>query len=132
MKVFLSVKFHADMHNREEIEHILDLLETCGHNTFCVVRDLERWGLVRFDDKELMRQTLLHIRDSHLVLVETSEKGVGIGIEAGYAHARGIRIVAIARDGSDFSATLRGISHISYFYKSFEDLREFITRLNRD
>lgn len=128
----MSVKFHADMHNREEIEHILDLLEARGHNTFCVVRDLERWGLVRFEEKELMRLTLLHIRDSHLVLVETSEKGVGIGIEAGYAHARGIKIVAIARTGSDISATLRGISDISYYYEGFEDLREFITQLDGD
>lgn len=132
MKVFLSVKYHADLSNREDIEHILDLVEACGHTSYCVVRDLEKWGAEQYEEHELMRQTLLHIRDSHLVLVETTEKGVGIGIEAGYAHARGIKIVALARKGSDISPTLRGIAHRVYLYESFEDLRGFIAGMDSE
>lgn len=132
MKVFLSIKYREDMSNREEIEHLLDLIEAHGHSTYCVVRDLEKWGAARFEQQELMRQTLIHIRDSHLLMAETTEKGVGIGIEAGYAHARGIPVVAIAREGSQISPTLMGIARSTYTYSSFEDLREFIARLTEN
>ncbi len=57
-----------------------------------------------------MAHTFRAIDWSDLAIVDLTEKGVGVGIEAGYAHAQGKEIVTIAQRGADISATLRGIS----------------------
>jgi hypothetical protein len=60
-----------------------------------------------------------------MIVIELSEKGVGLGIEAGYAFAKGIPIITIARTGSDISETLRGISQDIFFYESYTQLGVF-------
>jgi len=89
MKIFISIKYHADHHNRTLIEGIAHALEKHGHETACIMRDVERWGEYKFDPTELMQLTFECIRQCDGVLVELSEKWVGIGIEAGYACALG-------------------------------------------
>lgn len=131
MKVFLSVKYHTDMSNRGHIERLLGMLKDLRYETFCVVRDLETWGETAVDERELMRITFERIRASHLVLADLSEKGVGIGIEAGYAAARGIRVVVIAPEGCDISTTLKGIAEACFTYRNEADLRQFLTGLAR-
>ena len=58
-------------------------------------------------------------------MVDLTEKGVGLGIEAGYAYAKGIPIAVIAKKGSDISATLQGISQQLFLYDEFDDLTHF-------
>ena len=127
--MFLSVKYHADMSNRGHIERLLAILSDVGYETFCVVRDLEAWGETAVDERELMRLTFEHIRASHLMLVDLSEKGVGIGIEAGYAVARGLQVAVIAPEGCDISTTLRGIAEACFYYRGESDLRNFLAGL---
>ncbi len=62
------------------------------------------------------------IDSSQVVVIDLTEKGVGIGIEAGYTDAKEIPIITIAEYGSDISATLRGISQRVILYKNFDDL----------
>ena len=69
-----------------------------------------------------MNLTFEVIDNVDLVIVELSEKGVGIGIEAGYAHAKNIPIVVIAKEGSDISDTLRGIAKRIIFYTDTQEL----------
>ncbi len=128
MRAYLAIKYHPDNANRPAIEAISDALEICGFETFCVVRDLERWGEVHFAPDELMQESFAAIDASDLVVVELTEKGVGIGIEAGYAWARGIPIVTIAQKGADISTTLRGISRAIFWYTEAAELADFCNR----
>ncbi len=129
MNVFLSIKYHPDLSNRHKIERILAILESCGTHTFCIARDIEKWGRLHFDSQELMRITLREIRNMHLVVVDLEEKGVGVGIEGGYAVGRGIQVVTIAPHGSDVSLTLRGISSETIYYSDIDDLKPHFQRL---
>jgi hypothetical protein len=124
MQLYLAIKYHADQHNRAAIEAITAVLAAQGHETFCVARDLEQWGAVLFPPDELMRRSFQAICVADLVLVELTEKGVGLGIEAGYAHANGIPVVVIARNGADISETLRGIVTDLFFYTDYRDLAQ--------
>ncbi len=132
MNVFLSIKFHADQHNRALVEQVLAVFENCGMHATCIVRDYEKWGAVHFNPQELMRITLREIRNSHLLVAELSEKGVGIGIEAGYAVSRGIPVITIAAVGSDISETLRGISKDVYCYTRPAELNSYFKQLLMD
>ena len=121
-QAYLAIKYHADNANHNRIEGISTALAAYGIRTLCIARDVEQWGAVHFDAHTLMQKSFDAIDACDLVVVDLTEKGVGIGIEAGYAHARGIPIVTIAQAGSDISETLRGISDAVYFYETYGDL----------
>lgn len=63
-----------------------------------------------FDAHDLMQRAFDAIRQSAAVVVEFSEKGVGLGIEAGYASALDIPIFVLLQPDAELSTTLEGIS----------------------
>ena len=128
-RIYLAIKYHADQSNRSQIETISSIFEAQGFSTLSVVRDLEHWGDIRLEPDDLMRQSFEFIRMSEFLLLEFSEKAVGLGIEAGFAHAIGKRIVVIAKTGSEISNTLAGISSEIHFYDSKTDLERIAAKL---
>ncbi|MBN1260940.1 MAG: nucleoside 2-deoxyribosyltransferase [Anaerolineae bacterium] len=122
MKAYIAIKYHADNRNRERIAAIAAALGAAGFETVCVTRDLERWGAVHFDAATLMARSFQELETCDVVIVDLTEKGVGVGIEAGYAAARGIPIVAIAQAGAPISDTLRGISRAVVMYTHPDEL----------
>ena len=125
MKAYISVKYRADNSNKDCIENISTALERNGFGTVCIARDIEKWGQVQLSPHDLMQRAFAEIDSSNLLVVELTEKGVGLGIEAGYAYAKQIPIVVIARKGSDISATLRGIAQKLFLYNEFGELNQF-------
>ena len=134
MKIFLSIKYHPDHRNRDLIELITQVLQP--HRVTCIARDVEEWGKKKFGSRELMQKTFDEIDSSDIVVVELSEKGVGVGIEAGYARAKGKPIIAVARRGSEISETLKGISREVFIYQDTSVLEKFfrtlITQINAE
>lgn len=129
MKAYLAIKFHPDGRNKEKVEAISEALRKSGIEPFCFVRDIEKFGKNSFTAKELMQEIFEAIDSCDLVVVDLTEKGVGLGIEAGYAHAKGIPIVTIAEKGSDISKTLEGISEEVIFYDNENVLMEELKRI---
>lgn len=125
IKAFISIKYREDNSNKDRIEKISSALERNGFETVCIARDIEKWGQVKLSSLELMKKTFAEIDSSRLIVVDLTEKGVGLGIEAGYAHAKEIPIVVTARKGSDISTTLQGIARKLFWYDEFEDLAIF-------
>lgn len=109
-KVYLAIKFHADHRNRELVDRISTVFKAHGLTVVCVARDMDVWGRVSFDAHDLMQRASDSIRRSTAVVVEFTEKGVGLGIEAGYAAALGIPVFVLLRPEADLSTTLEGIS----------------------
>ena len=124
-QAYLGIKFHEDQRNRPLIEMITNALTKAGWTTQVIVRDLEEWGAVQFEPQTLMARTFAVIEASDIAVIDLTEKGVGLGIEAGYAFSKGIPVFTIARDGSDISTTLRGISQEVCFYRNEHDLVSF-------
>jgi nucleoside 2-deoxyribosyltransferase len=123
MKFCLSIKYYSHHENRETIESICNVLEQNGHVVGDMDGDYEQWGEVKFSPQELMEQAFKIIDSCDVLLVEVSEKGVGIGIESGYAYAKGKPIFVIAKEGSDISGTLKGIAQKIIMYTSKEDMK---------
>lgn len=93
------------------------------------MRDVEQWGMVKLEPVQLMKKTFEIIDSSDLLLIELSEKGVGLGIEAGYARAKGKPIIIIAKQDVDISAALQGISREIHFYNNEEELKQLLFNL---
>lgn len=124
MKTYLAIKYHPDARNRDKIEKISEVLKSCSIETFCMFRDKEKWGKVKFDPKELMQMTFEAIDESDFVLVELTETGYGTGIEAGYAYACKKPIVVVAEKGSNITPTLAGIADEVFLYNKIEEINE--------
>jgi 2'-deoxynucleoside 5'-phosphate N-hydrolase len=119
---YLAVKYHPDASNRPHIESILAELEKLDYETRCVVRDVEGWGEQHLSAEDLMQKTFALIDASDTVVVDLTEKGVGVGIEAGYAYAKGKPVFTIAKRGSDISTTLSGISSRIAWYNDYSEI----------
>lgn len=138
---YLGIKHRADNANRSTIDAISHALSEAGFETSCVVRDLESWGQHQFPAAELMKRTFAMIDQCDMAVIEMSEKGVGVGIEAGYAHARGIPVAVLVREGTDVSTTLQGIAsatieysldHLSAVATTLRTLVDVTSQLTRD
>ena len=129
MKAYIAIKYHADNQNRPVIEQISSALEQSGFETICITRNLENWGQTHFAPKELMQKSFDAIDASDLVVVDLTEKGVGLGIEAGYAWAKQIPVITIARKGADISETLQGVSRKIFWYDDLDDLPQFFAQI---
>ena len=121
--VYLAIKFHADHRNRKLVERIAAALGEHGVTTVCVARDIEKWGALTLGADDLMRRAFESIRKSKAVVVEFTDKGVGLGIEAGYAAALRIPVFGLVPAGTEVSTTLRGVSTDVYQYADDDDLR---------
>ncbi len=132
-QVYVAVKYHADHSNRGIVARITDAFEACGVTTVCVQRDFEHWGETVFTPRELMRLAFDAIAASSAVVVEFTEKGVGLGIEAGYATARGVPVFVVHQPGADVSTTLAGIAKEVFEYTDAGSLgaaaRSIVARL---
>ena len=82
------------------------------------------------DDTTLMDESLKKIDESDYVIVELSNKSVGIGIEAGYAKAKNKPIIYLHKKGSDMKQAMNGISDIVITYEDIEDLAMQVSKLN--
>lgn len=131
MKAYLGIKFHADNRNRDRIERISMALAACGYQCICVTRDVEEWGARHFSPQKLMNRTFAIIRECDISIIDLTEKGVGLGIEAGYAFALKKPLYTIAHIGSDISTTLKGISTQVRHYQEPDDLIEFFKQIEK-
>lgn len=128
MKAYIGIKYYEDYRNKTIIDEISSALERNGYRTSCIVRDIQNHQ-VKYNPQELMKLTFKEIDECNLVIIDLTEKGVGLGIEAGYAFAKGIPIITVAKDGSDISETLEGISKEIFFYKDIEDIEIALNKL---
>lgn len=122
MKVYLAAKFHPDGKNKAQMEALRSSLEQAGFETMLFIADVEKWGAVTLGAKELMRHACVWIDTADLLLVEFSEKGVGLGIEAGYAYAKGKPVYVLTPAGTEISETLAGIASGVLFYSTPEEV----------
>ena len=126
MKAYFGIKFHSDNKNKKLINDISEVLEDIGIEIICITRDIEKWGKHSFTPKELMDKTFQIIDSCDIVIIELTEKGVGLGIEAGYASAKEKPIFTVADKESEISTTLKGISKSYFNYQNLLDLQNYM------
>lgn len=127
---YLAIKYHPNNQNRQLIEELAVVLDQAGWLSQVVVRDLEEWGKISFTPRELMERGLSLLTGCEICVAECTEKAVGVGLEAGYAHAKGIPVILLARRGTKLSTTLLGIARQVIFYDSVEELPDKLKNID--
>ena len=118
-KVFISYSFE----NKNEFvgfnENLKNFLKENNFESYSFVFD----PVGKFEsNKDLMNKALEKIDESDIVIAELSYKRIGIGVEIGYAKAKGKNIIYIHKIGSDISTTVDGVSGARIEYKDLDDL----------
>ena len=130
-KAYLGIKYYSDHRNKGKIDFISSIVEKFGYSTTCITRDVEKWGKVQFSPNDLMFETFKIIESSDIVIIDLSEKGVGLGIEAGYAYSKQIPIITIS-EKQKISTTLLGISRNHFVYEEESDLFDFLNHVLKE
>lgn len=110
---------------RHMMQAVLDIiseeLSTHGYTPLVFV---QRYQFEPNETQQMMEMSRQHIADCDLFIAELTHKVVGVGIEAGYAHAYHKPIVYIRHANADPSTTLTGIARYHIVYADSQDLRE--------
>lgn len=123
---FFALKFHEGDKDRAKVEAIEKALKKAGVEITLMARDVEKWEKATIPEgKTLMRDFAFPaMRQCDCNIIEFSEKGVGLGMNAGFCHAIGKPIYVIAKTGSDISTTMANVAEKIIFYDKPEDLIE--------
>lgn len=119
-KAFISYSY-ADRNEFKDLDKKLRFLLLKNKiDSYSFVFDFKE----RVSNKILMSEALRLIDESDILIVELSYKSIGVGLEAGFAKAKGKKIIYIHRFGSEISNTVDGICDILIEYKNTNDLLE--------
>lgn len=121
---FFALKFHDGDKDKAKVEAIEKALNKAGITITLMARDVEKWGKAKIPKgKTLMTDYAFPaMRQCDCNIIEFSEKGVGLGINAGYCYAIKKPIFVVAKTGSDISTTISNLASKVIFYDSPNDL----------
>ncbi|MEY3784011.1 MAG: hypothetical protein RLZZ230_333 [Candidatus Parcubacteria bacterium] len=118
-KVYIGISFKGRKEKESEVEQIKKVLTEKGFHPMVFVDD---YVYVPGKDKEMMDQAVKDISESVLLLVELSEKAIGVGLEVGIAAALNIPVLYVYQEDSEYSKTVGGLSDRVIAYKNDSDL----------
>lgn len=120
MKAYISVSFSKRKLVNKEITAITDTLNEFKISSFVFV-DNYKFGLA--EEQQMMKQAMADIDNCDILIAETSHKGIGIGVEVGYAKAKNKTVIYLRQKDTEHSTTVSGISDFQIVYLNTTDLK---------
>ena len=124
MKAYISVSYSKRKLVDKEINAIVDTLNEYEISSFIFV-DMYKFNLTQ--ERQMMEQAMTDIDNCDILIAETSDKGIGIGIEVGYAKAKGKTVIYLHQKDTEHSTTVSGISDFQIVYIDTTDLKTQLT-----
>ncbi len=129
MKAYISISYQRRRSLNTAITAIMSVLEEHQIESFVFV---DHYKFEETHEDEMMRAALAELDQCDILIAETSHKGIGIGIEAGYAKAKNKPVVYLRHKEAEHSTTLSGLSDHRVIYKSAEDLQKQLASVIKD
>ena len=120
-KAYISISYNKRQELNGELQSIIDTLKAFHIKPFVFV---DTFKFTSEQEKEMMQQAISAIDDCDLLIAERSHKAIGIGIEVGYAKAKGKRVIYMRNRNTEHSTTVSGISDSQIIYKDEVDLKQ--------
>jgi len=119
MRAYIAISYAGRTRLQDELETICDTLKKRGITPFVFV---DQYTFDPEDETAMMQKAMEEIERADLLIAVASEKAIGIGIEAGYAKAKGKPVIYIRNKNAEHSTTLSGISDHQICYVDLQDL----------
>lgn len=120
MKAYISVSFSKRKLVDQELNAIVDTLNDFDISSLIFV---DHYTFDASQEQQMMEQAMNDINHCDLLIAETSHKGIGIGVEVGYAKARGKTVIYLRQQDAEHSTTVSGISDFQIIYIDVIDLK---------
>lgn len=120
MKAYISISFAKRYSLVEEVNSIIETLKKLNIESLIFI---DSYKFTPGQEKEMMERAMLSIDSCDLLIAETTDKGIGIGVEAGYAKAKGKPVIYIRSKNGEHSTTVSGISDFQVIYDDLGDLK---------
>ena len=121
MQAYVSVKYEGN-DNEETVQALCTAVERSGFEVHCTNRDFDDFGRTERDKEELIPFMQDAIEQADVLLLDVTDKGVGLGFEAGYATALHKPIVALVHDNAEVPTTIEALARQIISYQGFDDL----------
>ena len=119
MKAYIATGYSNRQHDSDIINCIVSTLANLQMQSLIFV---DAYVFAADQEKEMMEAAMKAIDDCEILIANGSHKAVGVGIEAGYAKAKGKLVIYIRSKHNDHSTTLSGISDHQVVYESLDEL----------
>lgn len=126
MRAYIAISNAGRTRLKDELKAIQSALVLCGVDPFVFV---DQYTFNPEEETAMMQKAMEEIDQSDLLIAAASEKAIGIGIEAGYARAKGKPVIYIRHNNAEHSTTLSGISDYSIIYPDLNFLSENLARI---
>lgn len=120
MKAYISVSFSNRKVLDKEITAITSTLNDLNIS-WLVFSDKYQFDVTQ--ERQMMEQAMADIDNCDILIAETSYKAIGIGVEAGYAKAKGKKIIYLRHKNAEHSTTVCGLSDVKIIYADTTDLK---------
>jgi nucleoside 2-deoxyribosyltransferase len=120
MRAYVAVSFSNRKLLNNEIAAITDTLKMYEVIPFVFV---DSYQFSPEQEQDMMKKAMEEIDDSEILIAEISEKAIGVGIEAGYAKAKGKTVIYVRHKEAGHSTTASGISDFHIIYTDTADLQ---------
>lgn len=120
MKAYISVSFKNRKLLSSEIDTIIKVLT---ENSIDALVFVDKYRFNISQEKEMMLKAFEEIDNCDILIAETSEKGIGIGVEVGYAKGKGKTVIYLRQKDTEHSTTVAGSSDFQIIYSDSNDLR---------
>lgn len=121
MKAYISISYTKRREMNDELHSIIKVLKEFQIKPFVFV---DNFKFSAEQEREMMQQAMLSIDDCDIVIAETSDKGIGIGVEVGYAKAKGKQVIYMRNKNAEHSTTVSGTSDHQVIYSNTNDLKD--------
>jgi nucleoside 2-deoxyribosyltransferase len=118
-KAYLAISYTNRKNLRAEVDSIREVLAQHGTELFIFV---DTYQFSPDESRVMMQQAFTDIDDCDLLIAEVSEKAIGVGIEIGYAAAKGKPVVYLRNSSAEHSTTVAGTADHIVLYKGAPDL----------
>ncbi|MES2108677.1 MAG: nucleoside 2-deoxyribosyltransferase [Bacteroidota bacterium] len=119
LTAYVSVSFKQKDKLTRELDVIAHVLKDFNLAPFVFVNN---YLFTSQEEQRMMQQAMDDIDKCDLFIAETSEKAIGIGVEAGYAKAKGKPVIYLRNHKAEHSTTVAGISNFQIIYDDVNDL----------
>jgi len=116
---YISVSYNKRHLLNEELLVITEVLHQFGINSLVFA---DNYQFDKSQEKEMMQQAFADIDKADMLIAETSDKAIGIGVEVGYAKAKGKPIIYIRHINAAHSTTVAGASDHQIIFSNTNDL----------
>ena len=120
MTAYISISYSKRKLLDKELTAIIKTLNEFKINSFVFV---DNYKFDPAQEREMMQQAMTDIDNCDILIAETSDKAIGIGIEVGYAKAKNKPVIYIRQKNAEHSTTVSGISDFQIIYGNINDLQ---------